>query len=451
MFKRKMKILQSIGALCVLTSMVCASACSGGGNAAEEVTEPSAEPEHTLERVTETAPEDGLSLSALSNGETAQSVWQISMGEQTISVAVWVRDAVVISGETEQRSDGVCLYLSRASASWGYTPGVSSMIFAFPDGRVTSYQAVDGSTMQAKDLQAFVTVYSWAEQGEDVCGYKVEFEVPYASFGADKAGVALAPTLYNLSYPFFEATVRTYSLTEYGTDVANQNTWLVADEEGGLSLNEEPYPTGEFSYKSSVYGTENSYWDLSEGYLASDERYEDRKVTLTNSLGNGIYNILDFYKTNAREFYCEAVFQLTEDPVHYFDPAPKFGFRLFDDTSSGLYFYVDAQVSSFTGNIIGTSAGYAPVSNGTINWGGASAMNVGFSADEPIKLAVYRRDGIVKLIVNDEVIYTLNGTAQFSATASIMPEVFSFNLTMTLTDYRSTTDENDPMMILYRN
>ena len=32
MFKRKMKILQSIGALCVLTSMVCTSACSGGGN-----------------------------------------------------------------------------------------------------------------------------------------------------------------------------------------------------------------------------------------------------------------------------------------------------------------------------------------------------------------------------------------------------------------------------------
>ena len=437
-------------ALLVFASVIGMTGCSGEENEKDHtsVSEKPSEGEK-IELITETAPQDGLNLQALSNGKSAVSVWKINLNEQSVAVTVWVKDAAIVCGETEQRSDGVCLYLSKASPEWGYTAGVSSKIFAAPDGTVSSYQATDAQTMAKKDFGADVKVFRWAETAGDVCGYKVAFSVPYAAIGADKTDVAIAPTLQNATYPSFDATVRTYALTEYGTDLANQNTWLVAEEDGGLILNEEPYPTGAFSYRSSVYGTEKSYWNLSEDYLESDSRYAQRKVSLNRTLGNGIYNVLNFYKAEGRLFYCESVFTLPEDPVYNFDPAPKFGIRILDSNSNGIYFYIDALVSSFTGNIIGTNAGYCPMTNGYLDWGRASSKNVGYSSDTPVQLAVFRQDSVLKLIVNGEVIFTFNGNAGFAATSETMPSVFSFNIGLILTEYRSTADASDPMIQKY--
>lgn len=451
MIKKGMRVLQTGVALLVFSGMVLMSGCSEPDEQRDDPSDQTDIPDVTVEHVTETAPQDGLALSALSNGENAESIWKIALNESAAEVSVWVKDVSVVCGETERQSDGVCLYLSKASGTWGYTVGSSSRIFAFPDGRITGYQAKDGQTMESMDFGASARVYSWAEQGDVACGYKVVFTVPYSSIGADKDSLAIAPTLHNVSFPSFDATVRAYSLTDYGTDLFNQNTWPVAQADGSLRLNTEPYPTGEFSYKSSVNGTENSYWDLSEDYLSSDSRYPERRVELTDTLGNGNYNILNFYRTNGRLFYCESVFTLPEDPVHMFDPAPKFGFRLLDSNSNGLYFYIDALVSSFTGNIVGTSAGYCPVTNGALDWSRASSKNVGYSAEKPVQLALFRHDGVVKLIVNDEVIFSFDDDAGIDATAAIMPSVFSFNLGLILTDYRSTTDESDPMIRKYLN
>ena len=52
--------------------------------------------------------------------------------------------------------------------------------------------------------------------------------------------------------------------------------------------------------------------------------------------------------------------------------------------------------------------------------------------------------------MNDEVIFSFDD-AGIDATAAIMPSVFSFNLSLILTDYCSTTDESDPMIRKYLN
>lgn len=442
--------MSTVVALWMLAGMIGISGCSDSAEKSEQTpSSPDPSEEQKVELVTEAMPQDGISLFALSNGEQAESVWKITLKDDAVGVSVWVKDAAMICDDIAQRSDGVCLYLSKASPEWGYTAGVSAKIFAAPNGRVLSYQASDAQTMAEKDLGADVRVYGWAEQAEEVCGYKVVFSVPYTAFGADRTQVAIAPTLHNATYPSFDATVRTYSLTEYGTDLSNQNTWLVAGEDGTLTLNEEPYPTGTFSYRSSVYGIEKSYWDLSQDYLASDSRYAQRQVTLERTLGTGLYNPLDFYKAEGSLFYCESLFTLPEDPVYNFDPAPKFGIRVLDSDSNGIYFYIDALVSNFTGNIVGTAAGYCPVVNGYFDWGRASSRNVGYSADEPVQLAVFRQNSVLKLIVNEETVFTFNGNAGFSADAVTMPSVFSFNMGLILTQYRSTTDGTDPMIQKY--
>ena len=179
MDKKRTGIMSTAVALLVLASVIGMAGCSGEENEKDHtsVSEKPSE-EEKIELITETAPQDGLNLQALSNGKSAVSVWKINLNEQAVAVTGWVKDAAIVCGETERRSDGMCLYLSKASPEWGYTAGVSSKIFAAPDGTVSSYQATDAQTMAEKDLGADVKVFRWAETAGDVCGYKVAFSVP---------------------------------------------------------------------------------------------------------------------------------------------------------------------------------------------------------------------------------------------------------------------------------
>ncbi len=168
--------------------------------------------------------------------------------------------------------------------------------------------------------------------------------------------------------------MRGAGLTEYGVDPENQNTYLVVEDDNEFALNSDPYPTGTFHYKKNVYDRTESYWDVSEDYLASSPRYGDRRAELKGSLGTGKWNELWFYREKSTLFYAESSFSLPENPVYFGDEYPKFGFTLYDENRNGVFFYLDT-LSDLTAKRVG----YTIMTRGSFDWDGAKYKNIDWS------------------------------------------------------------------------
>ncbi len=404
------------------------------------------DPEQEFQGVTELAPSQGVfTVSAVSNGKEAVSRWDTKFTDDGIRFTVWVKDSSVVTAADKEKSDGIRVYISEASALTGYVAGKTADIFVFADGTVSARRAVSSTSMTAAEGLCTAESFEWAETGENVIGYKIVLTVPYSTVGAAAASakgqVAVAAELYNTSAASFDATVRGFSLTDYGVDVLNQNTYIVMTDDNLYALNEEPYPTGTFNFKKNVYDKTQSYWNLEEDYLQSDGGYDDRTVVLEGSQGTGKYNNLYFYKAESTLTYCEAVFEIPENALYFQEKYAKFGYCLINENNSGVFFFIDAAVNS-NNVFVGVNAGYCFINGGLFDWDNAPQRNVGWSADAPVKLGLFRDGELMKFLVDGKIIFTLE-QSPLSYDEAVMPAVFSFNLGLKLTDYRVTTDEND--------
>ena len=281
--------------------------------------------------VTEEMPTEGLKVNALSNMKEASSVWQTKYEADAFRVTVWVKDEIVVANEDWSKSDGVKIRLSEVSEVSGYVAGRTVSLFAAPDGAMKFQKAKDAQTLADCADEISVSVKEWAESGETVVGYKVDAAFPYAALGVSaaeaKGNVSIAAELSNTSSASFTAAVRGAGLTEYGVDPENQNTYLVVEDDNEFALNSDPYPTGTFHYKKNVYDRTESYWDVSEDYLASSPRYGDRRAELKGSLGTGKWNELWFYREKSTLFYAESSFSLPENPVYFGENIPSSALR----------------------------------------------------------------------------------------------------------------------------
>ena len=187
-------------------------------------------------------------------------------------------------------------------------------------------------------------------------------------------------------------------------------------------------------------------WDLTNDYLETSSNYATRSVELTSTdnAGNNLY----FKNVSGTTFYAEGLFQVTTGTLCN-EPWGKFGFQIVDDNGKGTLFYVDCatdiedRVSSVT-EIISNVVGYGKRTTSGDVWGLGTVEK--FDPAKPIKLAVFRQDKLVKLLVNDLVVFEVNADIE----GAIYPSIFSYNIALEITEYRATTNPNDPMIDLLK-
>ena len=235
-------------------------------------------------------------------------------------------------------------------------------------------------------------------------------------------------------------TVKNYS---YTLDINEINAKIAEMQENTDSQSPENKNFGTIDENKVTAET----WDLSLDCLETASGYADRMVELTSTdnAGNNLY----FKNVSGTTFYAEGLFQVTTGTLCA-EPWGKFGFQIADDSGNGVLFYadcatdIDDRVSSVT-EMFNRTIGYGKRTSSGDTWGLGTVDK--FDATQPIKLAVFRQDKKVKLLVNDLVVFEVVADIE----GAIYPSIFSYNIAIQITEYRATTNPNDPMIDLLKD
>ncbi|MBO4962924.1 MAG: hypothetical protein J6C97_04010, partial [Clostridia bacterium] len=444
----KSLIIALLSVLCVLSLVACGTNMSKNNNNnlenAEQLIFNGAPLLDQSSVVVESIPSSTITTETLSAGRKAKATFTTAFTSSGYQVSAWVEDKLLISNSNLlQNSDSIVVLLSKATTNLGYTTGVTTKVVAMPDGTVKVLQADSKNTMTETNKQITSSVSFWGASAGNPLGYKVVLTIPYEVVGLTKETVknnlSVGLFLFNSSSKSFNAYYNYYKLNTFGVSQENQNTYLTATEDNGFKLGASPYVTGTFYTKMEERtAIMANYWDVSKDYVSSDVNYANRKVELNRSNGTGD-NHLYFYKDTGTTFYFEGDFKTSSDLIWQGDKYPKLGIRLAKSNDAGVFFYIDAAAPN--GTITGTNVGYVLCNGGNaFNWTTAQSVNVGYNSSSSLRLGIARNKGIIYLLVNGSVVFTLDNVCPFGAEEVITPSLFSFNIGFSVTNYTSTTD-----------
>ena len=395
--------------------------------------------------VSEKAPVSKFSVQALAYGKLADASFTTCFKEQGYEITVFVLDEVIsVNEQNDLYSDGIGVYFSPVTIEREWTENKTIKVFAFPNGVVKTYKATSAFEMTEYVSGVSLVVNRWVQSDKTV-GYKSIITIPYEELGCSyanaKRNFSVCVSLNNTISSFFKANSNAFSYTQFGGDVKNQNTYLIASNDNELLLGENPYANN-LSPNKNAFDNISTKWDLSGDYSYATANYGDRRVTLNSSRGTAYFNELYFTQANSVNLYCGATFKLNSvNSVFNGDRYPKFGISVVDSRKNGVYFYVDAQTDN-SGNVVGKNVGYVIFKGGIFDWKNAQTYNVNFSADSEIDLALSRQATNIFMLVNGEKVFGI-GTGELIRNEVIMPAIFSFNSGITVKNYFIRTDSPD--------
>ena len=192
-------------------------------------------------------------------------------------------------------------------------------------------------------------------------------------------------------------------------------------------------------------------WDTSKDYSTVHPSYDSRQLVLSST--DGIGNKLYYKEATDTLYYMEAKF--TAGSVYNNEKYGKFGYWITDyygvneagangADKNGVFFYVDAQGSGT--NITGTNVALAKIENGTGNITyGVKTANGKYTPGQPITLGVFRQGLRFVFFVNGVEVFNYDS----GITGKANPAFASYNIGLTVTNYKFTTSKTDAIISQY--
>lgn len=360
-------------------------------------------------------------------GEVATADVVIVATSEGIAITAYVTDAVV----TEK--DGIEVYFGTPAFADGALSQANCGVKVTANGTEV-LKVANGvyATDEATTLAG--TISPWAQNSE-IVGYVAEIVVPYALVSLTEenvnGNVTVLPALANN-----DRSIAAVSAFGNG-EIENPDTYYVFAD-GKLSTNYYRYGKGTLGQGDTAIAT-GEYWDLSQDYDVSDERYAERKAILAGH-DNADNNIV-MYRTKGSELYGKATFTLTGmgSPTESWG---KFGLMLFDGaTQNGVFFFVDAYIGGSgehtVDDIVGTGLGYNVAHNGWGSWSGISQTENAYNkTTKTVTLGIAAHDGMVFFWLGEKLV----GKTAFEASENTVIGFKSFGYNMEVTNYSVTND-----------
>lgn len=185
-------------------------------------------------------------------------------------------------------------------------------------------------------------------------------------------------------------------------------------------------------------------WDLSKNYSPNTTNYSNRTATLNSSAGD---NILYFNQTKASTVTIQSTFKVTgkENDEEF----GKFGLSFIGGHGKGFMFYCNAKGSkgTSTANIAGTSIGIIGRNGSNWQWGTEVEIENKWNVSSPVTLKIERIGGYFKCYADGNLIFTALATDYgLVADEQIYPQIRSFKIHLTVTDYSSVATHNSMLI-----
>ena len=349
----------------------------------------------------------GTELNCLTDGNVAESLWDISDVDNKIRVNVQVKDEFVTEG------DGIELCVTSTERSKD-----------FIDGSINIKIRLDGSEAAVCKDGVFKEIDNLAINPEirlitkaaKVLGYNISFE---------------------LESPFDNTSAVSFALINKN----NSTNRKVYDK---FSTDENKPYTFMKLVNGELVGSENAQYGFSFGDAGSlvaedvwcldyDDGMRDSYIYMTDNQG---INELYLYKSNDLNMYVEM--EITATEVNNNDWWPKFGIKLTTENGSGIFYYVDAWGNGSA--MYGINIGYVTYTAGVLNYdwvdlGAALSNSEEYQNNNSVKMAVLREIDVYKLYINDNLVATLNDPCDIGATKAYFG-VASYNTSMIVKNYR---------------
>ena len=181
-------------------------------------------------------------------------------------------------------------------------------------------------------------------------------------------------------------------------------------------------------------------WNLSKNYSPNNANYSSRTATLSSSSGD---NVLYFNQTKASTVTVQSKFKVTgKEKSELFG---KFGLSFVNASGKGFLFYCNAEGTEGTSasNVTGTSIGIIGRNGSDWQWGTETEVKNKWNASSPVTLKIERIGGYFKCYADGKVIFTaLASDYGLVADEQIYPQIRSFNVHLTATEYSAVATHN---------
>ncbi|HBJ98478.1 MAG TPA: hypothetical protein DDY82_05430, partial [Clostridiales bacterium] len=190
----------------------------------------------------------------------------------------------------------------------------------------------------------------------------------------------------------------------------------------------------------SIETKADTSWNTSKAYSPNNANYSKRQVTLSSSKGD---NVLYFNQSKSPTITIQSTFKVTGKETS--EEFGKFGLSFVNANGKGFIFYCDAKGSKGTAasTITGTSIGIVGRNGSDWQWGTEVEIENKWKASSTVTLKIERTGGYFKCYANGSLIFTALATDYgLVADEQIYPQIRSFNIHLTATNYSAVATHN---------
>ena len=351
--------------------------------------------------------ENGVRLSCVADGSSANSYWNFSVAGDTLTVKATVFDEYVTA------SDAVEVIVAKKERANSYSAETLKMTVT-ADGNAL-FGRFNGVGFVRSDFGSSDIIYKY--DGGKARGYEIEATIK-TGFNSEELSLAFSLTNANV-----HAQKAVYS--ELGAKEDKPYSFMTLS---GGELVKSEYPQYGLTMGDASNLKASAVWDLSR-----DDGTESAQVAMSGV--NGIANELYMYESRSPRLKMEV--NVGASGVYNGEVYGKFGIKVATLNDKGVFFYVDAY--GYSNVMTGCGFGYA-VFDGYETYGWTSCEYTIPSANmyqkgNTLKLAVVRDRTDYYFYCNDALVVTVRDPAGIGAAEAYMG-LNSFNIAMYANSYK---------------